>query len=92
MIQLFTKAIPLRFLVLDQALSDEEEKKKDRDWVELKLNEVQSWDGRDSRLPGTAQLRTHPIDIIVVIAILMMNVEKKSLLSHSRNYSFKIFT
>ena len=75
MIQLFTKAIPLRFLVLDQALSDEEEKKKDRDWVELKLNEVQSWDGTDRRLPGTAQLRTHPIDIIVVIAILMMNVE-----------------
>ena len=79
--------------MLDQALSDEEEKKKDRDWVELKLNEVQSWDGRDSRLPGTAQLRTHPIDIIVVIAILMKNVEKKSQFtqSHSRNHSLKIF-
>ena len=85
----------VHFLVLDQALSNQEEKKKDRDWVELKLNEVQSWDGRDSRLPGTAQLRTHPIDIIVVIAILMMNVEKKSQftqwLSHSRNHSLKIF-
>ena len=81
--------------MLDQALSDEEEKKKDRDWVELKLNEVQSWDGTDRRLPGTAQLRTHPIDIIVVIAILMMNVEKKSQftywLSHIRNHSYKIF-